>query len=122
MRKIFLFLVCIAMAVMFSTKVLAQDSTKQKTVMKRYVVERIFPEGLSLPNNEKSCQIVLGVISNNTEDHVTWIHSYVSADKKKTFCIYDAPSPEAIKKAAEKNGLPVDKITEVKVLDPYFYN
>ena len=122
MKKIFLSLICIAMTVMLSTKVFAQDSSKQKIVMKRYVVERIFPEGLSLPNNEKSCQIVLGVISNNTEDHVTWIHSYVSADKKKTFCIYDAPSPEAIKKAAEKNGLPLDKITEVRVLDPYFFN
>ncbi len=50
-----------------------------------------------------------------------WIYSFVSADKKKTFCIYDAPSPEAIKKAADKNGIPVDKITEVSVLDPYFY-
>ena len=122
MKKIFLFLVCIAITVMFSTKVLAQDSSKQKIVMKRYVVERTFPEGLNLAMNEKGCQIVLGVISNNTEDHVTWIHSYISADKKKTFCIYDAPSPEAIRKAADKNGIPVDKITEVKVLDPYFYN
>ena len=122
MKKIFLFLACISLTVTLSTRTLAQDSSKQKIVMKRYVVERTFPEGLSLPNNEKSCQIVLGVISNNTEDHVTWIHSYVSADKKKTFCIYDAPSPEAIKKAAEKNGLPLDKITEVRVLDPYFFN
>lgn len=90
--------------------------------MKRYVVERTFPEGINIPMNEKGCQIVLGVISNNTEEQVTWIHSYVSADKKKTFCIYDAPSSEAIRKVAEKNGIPVDNITEVKVFDPYFYN
>ncbi len=122
MKKIFLFLVCIALTIMYSTKVLAQDSSKQKIVMKRYVVERTFPEGLDLPVNEKGCQIVQGVISNNREDHVTWVYSFVSADKKKTFCIYDAPSPEAIRKAADKNGIPVDKITEVKVLDPYFYN
>jgi hypothetical protein len=122
MKKIFLFLVCIAMTVMLSTKVFAQDSSKQKIVMKRYVVERTFPEGLDLPVNEKGCQIVQGIISNNREDHVTWVYSFVSADKKKTFCIYDAPSPEAIRKAADKNGIPVDKITEVKVLDPYFYN
>ena len=33
----------------------------------------------------------------------------------------DAPSPEAIRSTAQKNSLPVDKITEVRVLDPYFY-
>ncbi|MEJ2615245.1 MAG: DUF4242 domain-containing protein, partial [Ignavibacteriaceae bacterium] len=98
-----------------------QDNKTENTVMKRYVVERSFPEGLDIPVNEKGCEIVLGVISNNTEEHVTWIHSYVSADKKKTFCIYEAPSKEAIRKAAVKNGIAVDKITEVSVLNPYFY-
>ena len=39
----------------------------------------------------------------------------------KSFCVYDAPSPEAIRSTAQKNSLPVDKITEVRVLDPYFY-
>jgi hypothetical protein len=38
-----------------------------------------------------------------------------------TFCIYDAPNPEAIRRTAEKNKLPVDSITKVSVLDPYFY-
>jgi hypothetical protein len=52
---------------------------------------------------------------------VTWVHSYVTGDKKKTFCIYDAPTPEAVRTAANRNGLPVDRITEVRVLDPYFY-
>jgi hypothetical protein len=52
---------------------------------------------------------------------VTWVHSYVTPDKKKTFCIYDAPSPEAIRTAAKRNNLPVDSITPVSVLDPYFY-
>ena len=41
-------------------------------------------------------------------------------DKKQTFCIYDGPSPEAIRKVAERSGLPVDRITEVRVLDPLF--
>lgn len=54
-------------------------------------------------------------------DGVTWVHSYVTADKKKTFCIYDAPSPEAIHTAAKRSNLPVDSITPVSVLDPYFY-
>jgi hypothetical protein len=52
---------------------------------------------------------------------VTWVHSYVTSDKAKTFCIYDAPSPEAVRRVAGRNGLPVDKIAEVRVLDPYFY-
>ena len=37
------------------------------------------------------------------------------------FCVYDAPSPEAIRKAARRSDLPVDRITKVRVLDPYFY-
>jgi len=51
---------------------------------------------------------------------VTWVQSYVSEDKTHTFCIYDAPSPEAIRKTAAQNELPVDRITQVTVLDPYF--
>lgn len=89
--------------------------------MPRYLVERIFPEGLNIPISNDGAQICLDVVNTNTDDSVTWVHSYVSDDKKKTFCIYDAPTPEAIRKAANKNKLPVEKITEVKVLDPYFY-
>jgi len=63
----------------------------------------------------------LAVVSNNAEDNVTWIHSYVTMNKKKSYCIYDAPSPDAIRKSAKMNGLPVDNIIEVSVLDPYFY-
>jgi Nickel responsive protein SCO4226-like len=48
------------------------------------------------------------------------VHSYVSGDKSTTCCVSDAPSPEAIWLAAKENGLPVDTITEVGVLDPYF--
>jgi len=46
----------------------------------------------------------------------------VSADKRKTFCVYDAPSPEAVRRSAARNKLPVARITEVRVLDPYFFN
>jgi len=60
------------------------------------------------------------VIETNYDDLVTWLHSWVTPDKTKTFCLYEAPSPEAIRRAARRNGLPVDKITEVRVLDPYF--
>ena len=80
----------------------AQNNTKKNTVMKRYLVERSFPKGLDIPMNDKGCRIVQVVVSNNTDCKVTWIQSYVSTDKKKTFCIYEAPSPEAIRKAAKK--------------------
>jgi hypothetical protein len=89
--------------------------------MPRYLIERNFPDGLNIPVTKEGEEICLNVVNNNTDDNVTWVHSYVSEDKSKTFCIYDAPTPEAIRKVANKNKLPVDKITEVRVLDPYFY-
>ena len=89
--------------------------------MPRYVVERTFSDGLNIPTNDQGAQVCLTVVGNNTLDGVTWVHSYVTCDKSKTFCIYDGPSPESIRKVAQRNGLPVDRITEVSVLDPYFY-
>lgn len=88
--------------------------------MPRYIVERTFPDGLSIPADPQGAQVCLRVVDNNAQDTVTWVHSYVTQDKTKTFCVYDAPSPEAIRSAAARNGLPVDRITEVRVLDPYF--
>jgi hypothetical protein len=89
--------------------------------MPRYLIERTFPNGLALAPNEQGCLAANTVIDNNAQQGVTWVHSYVTPDKKRTFCIYDAPTPEAIRKVADRNGLPVDKITEVRVLDPYFH-
>jgi Protein of unknown function (DUF4242) len=90
--------------------------------MPRYVVERTFPDGLSIPVDAQGAATCLAVVDRNGDDGVTWVHSYVSDDKTKTFCIYDAPSPEAIRKTADRNSLPVDQITQVSVLDPYFYH
>jgi hypothetical protein len=89
--------------------------------MPRYLVERSFPAGLAIPIDENGAGVCRNVVVNNTEELVTWVHSYVTPDKTKTFCIYDGPSPEAIRRAARRNNLPVDRITEVSVLDPYFY-
>lgn len=89
--------------------------------MPRYMVERTFPDGLEIPVNDEGAKVCGVVVGNNATEGVTWVHSYVSDDRKKTFCIYDAPTPEAIRRTATKNGLPVDNITEVRVLDPYFY-
>ena len=89
--------------------------------MPRFMVERTFPDGLNIPLDDSGANLCSHVIGVNAESGVTWVHSYVTGDKKKTFCIYDAPNADAIKKTAERNGLPLDSVTEVRVLDPYFY-
>ncbi len=89
--------------------------------MPRYLIERTFGEGLQIVDDSKGADECLKIVSNNLYDEVTWVHSYVSDDKSKSFCIYDAPSPEAVRRAARRNNLPIDKITEVRVLDPYSY-
>ncbi len=89
--------------------------------MPRYMVERSFPQGLSIPMNDEGRKAVQGVVRQNADLGVTWVHSYVNGDHTQTFCVYDGPSPEAIRQVAERNGLPVDRITQVTVLDPYAY-
>jgi hypothetical protein len=90
--------------------------------MPRYVVERTFPEGLHIATDNGGAELCRGVVERNSEEGVTWISSYVSEDKTRSFCVYDAPTPEAIRKTAACNELPVDRITRVSVLDPYFYS
>ena len=90
--------------------------------MPRYVVQRTFPDTLEIPINSAGAEACAAVIKRNTEQDVTWVQSYVSEDKRTTFCVYDAPTPEAIRKTATRNDLPVDRITQVRVLDPYFYS
>ncbi len=89
--------------------------------MPRYMVERTFPDGLAIPSNQQGRDTTAKVAAKNAEVGVTWVHSYVTPDNRKTYCIYDGPNEDAIRKAAERNGLPVDSITPVNVLDPYFY-
>jgi hypothetical protein len=86
------------------------------------MVQRTFPEGLHIPVADGGVDICRAVVERNAAEGVTWISSFVSEDKARTFCIYDAPTPEAIRKTAASNGLPVDQITQVSVLDPYFYS
>ena len=89
--------------------------------MPRYLVERTFPGGLNIPQDATGASQCRAVIEINAEDGVTWVHSYVTSDRKRSFCIYDGPNPEAIRHAAVRNKLPVTQITEVSVLNPYFY-
>lgn len=89
--------------------------------MPRYLVERAFPGGLQLPPTPEGARACRDVVARNADVGVTWVHSYVSDDNRTTFCIYDGPSPEAIRQAAASNGLPIERITKVSVLDPYFH-
>jgi hypothetical protein len=81
--------------------------------MARYLIERRFDGGPEFA--------VQAIVARNADAGVTWLCSYVSDDGRTAFCLYEAPSPEAIRRAAARSGLPVDRIHEVSVLDPYPY-
>lgn len=89
--------------------------------MPRYLVEREFADGLIIPMDETGAKACRGVVDANAKDGVTWVHSYVNNDKTRTFCVYDGPDADAIRRSAARNNLPIERITEVRVLDPYFY-
>jgi hypothetical protein len=76
--------------------------------MPRYVVEREFAEQLDL--TRKGINEVNLI---NDQEGVQWIYSFLSADKKKTYCLYEAPNPEAIRAAARRNNIPADAIIEI---------
>ena len=76
--------------------------------MPRYLIERKFAEQLDLTKDG-----VESVNRINQEEGVAWIFSFLSADKRKTYCLYEAPNPEAIRAAARRNNLPADVIIEV---------
>ena len=66
----------------------------------------------------KAC---LSVVAKKSAQGVAWLHSYVSDDLRRTWCVYDAPNPDAIREVAHRNHLPIDHIEAVRVLDAYFY-
>ena len=73
-----------------------------------FMVERNYAEEL-----EPSMDIADGITRINAEEGVRWLYSFLSADKRKTYCLYEAPSPEAIRTAAARAGLPADVVVEV---------
>jgi len=73
-----------------------------------FLIERNFAEKLEVtPEGAASINRV------NDEVGVKWLISFLSADKKKTYCLYEASNAEALREAAEKNGVPADVIVEV---------
>ena len=73
-----------------------------------FVVERRFADVL-----EVAAGIAEGNNRINDDEDVRWLYSFLSADKRKTYCLYEAPSAEAIRRAAERAGLPADVVVEV---------
>ena len=65
--------------------------------MPLYLIERNFAERLDL-TPEAAAQIKLI----NDETGVNWLFSFLSADKKKTYCLYEAPTAEAVREAARR--------------------
>lgn len=49
---------------------------------------------------------------------VNWLFSFLSADRRKTYCLYEAPNADAIREAARLAGLPADVVVEVSELRP----
>jgi hypothetical protein len=89
------------------------------STMPRYLVERTFSPGAGAAADSAAAGCCDAVIRANGCEGVTWVQSFVTPDRRRTFCIVDAPSPEAIRVAAQATALPVDRITEVRVLDPH---
>jgi len=74
-----------------------------------FMVERNFAKEM-----EPSFEAADGINRINDQEGVRWMYSFLSADKRKTYCLYEAPSPEAIRTAAARAGLPADVIVEVR--------
>ena len=76
--------------------------------MPLFMIEREYAEEL-----EATAEVADGINRINDEEGIRWLYSFLSADKRKTYCLYEAPSPQAIRSAAERAGLPADSIVEV---------
>ena len=80
-----------------------------------YMIERAFAEQLDLTNED------IDLIEEiNADEGVRWLFSFLSADRRRTYCLYEAPSPEAIVAAAKKANVPADSIIEVGAATPGF--
>jgi hypothetical protein len=86
--------------------------------MPRFLIERNFADGLEITKDD-----VDRVNRINDETGVKWLISFLSADKKKTYCLYEAPSVEAIRQAAKRANVPADVIIEVaRELSPTMFD
>jgi hypothetical protein len=73
-----------------------------------YLIERRFAEQLDMTSDD--AQLIEEI---NADEGVSWLFSFLSADRHRSYCLYEAPSPDAIVTAARRAGIPADVITEV---------
>ena len=73
-----------------------------------FMVERRFSEAL-----EVNARAADGINAINDEEGVRWLYSFLSADKRKSYCLYEADSADAIRNAAVRAGIPADVVVEV---------
>jgi hypothetical protein len=76
--------------------------------MPLFLIERNFAEKLDI-----NADGVVAVSKINDEVGVNWLFSFLSADKRKTYCLYEAKDPESIREAARRANIPADVIVEV---------
>jgi hypothetical protein len=81
--------------------------------MPLYVIERAFAEELELSSDD-----IRLIDEVNADEGVRWLFSFLSADRRHTYCLYEAPSPEAIRAAAKRANVPADAIVEVDSASP----
>ncbi len=81
--------------------------------MPTYVIERAFAEQLDLSSDD-----VKLIEEVNADEGVRWLFSFLSADRRRTYCLYEAPSPDAILIAARNADLPADVVVEVGAATP----
>ena len=81
--------------------------------MPLFVIEREFADQLDLTADD--VRLIEGA---NADEGVSWLFSFISADKLHTYCLYEAPSPDAILEAARRANVPADKIVEVSKFVP----
>ncbi len=77
--------------------------------MPLYLIERRFAEQLEMTSED-----VRLIEEVNADEGVSWLFSFLSADRHRTYCLYEAPSPDAIVTAARRAGIPADAVTEVQ--------
>jgi len=78
-----------------------------------FIVERDFADALELDADGAA-----GIVAVNDEVGVRWVYSFLSADKRKSYCLYEAESEEAILEAARRSNVPADVIVRVDQVLP----
>ncbi|MGA2322023.1 MAG: DUF4242 domain-containing protein [Solirubrobacteraceae bacterium] len=84
--------------------------------MPMYVIERVFAEQLELTSDD-----VKLIEEVNSDEGVRWLFSFLSADRRRSYCLYEAPSPDMIMAAAKRVGIPADAVVEVNRISADMY-